>query len=189
MARGMKNSIVALVVLFFAAWTTSRAEEKETSDPVFKSLGEAIEEVVVYMAKAQFADSEPAGFSIGVEDHGAMPGENDLGPLPSEMRTRLAKRLPTLWKNFVELEQVEFIPWRRPGTKIPDELLPKVPNDAKGKPICFLKITGLRFLDDRTIQVSWKCTGGGPGGNGGTKSLTKVGNEWRILEIRPYFFD
>lgn len=184
----MKISFIAITVVLFAALATSRAGEKEKSDPVFKSLGEAMEEVVAYVAKAQFADSEPEGFSIGVVDHGAVPTER-LVSLSSEVRAKLAKRLPKLWANFVELDQVRFTPWRRSEKNKPDEELPKVPNDAKGKPICFLTITGIRFLDDRTIQISWKCSGGGPGGVGGTSSVSKNGKEWRILDVDSYDFD
>ena len=184
----MKTSFIAITVVLFTALATSRAEEKEKSDPVFKSLGEAIEEVVAYAAKAQFADSEPAGFSIGVVDYGAVPMEEFVSLSP-EVRASLAKRLPKLWKNFVELDQVKFVPWRRSEKNIPDEMLPKVPKDSKGNSICFLKIVGLRFVDERTIHVSWKCTGGGPGGVAGTYAVAKDGNEWGISSVNSCDFD
>jgi hypothetical protein len=182
----MKNTTFAIIGLLFAVVRTGIANE--SGDPVFKALGEAIEEAVASVVEVTIADNQPAAFSIGVVDSSAVP-LGDLTPLPLSIRSRLSKRISKLWANYVELDQVKFITRGKPTKDRPQLILPKVPHDSTGHPISFLTITGLHYVDDQTVQVSWKCTGGSPSGVGGTEVVRKVGNEWKISRSTVYNFD
>ena len=160
----------------------------EEADSVFKSLGEALEEVVASVIETTIAGDHPAAFSVGVTDLQELPIPHvKFTSLSPDLLARLAKRLPEAWANYVDLNQVKFV---APGhAEDPDGFLPRVPHDPKGKPIQFLEITGLAFVDDQTIIVGWKCTGGSPSGVGGTTVVKRAGGKWELTGGGSYDFD
>lgn len=185
-AMKMRTCAAAIISLHFAVVSTKAAGEE--ADSVFKSLGEALEEVVADRIESNIAGEHPAAFSVGVTDLLAIPiPPVKVTSLSPDLLARLAKRLPEVWANYVDLKQVKFV--TSGHVEDPDGFLPRVPHDPKGKPIQFLEITGLAFVDDQTITVSWRCTGGSPSGVGGTKVVKRAGGAWELSSGGSYDFD